>query len=145
VIRLERPHPRFRASYLGAYVQELLEREHTPPPHFVRDLVFWAAVDDEVVGRVSLRLELNEFLSRIGGHIGYIVRPSWRGKGVATEMLRLMLQTPQARAIGRLLLTCDEHNTASKRTILKNGGILESVVDGAPGKPRKNRFWILLE
>jgi predicted acetyltransferase len=97
--------------------------------------------EDEVIGRIAIRHELNEFLSKFAGHIGYIVRPSFRNKGVATEMLRLILETDRAKAIGRLLVTCDEHNIASERTIVKNRGIFESLIENGD-KPRKKRFWI---
>jgi predicted acetyltransferase len=41
-----------------------------------------------------------------------------------------------------VLLTCDEHNVASSRTIENNGGVLEDVRDTALG--RKRRYWIEL-
>src|SRR5688572_26835859 len=51
---------------------------------------FWALDDaGEVVGMLRLRHHLNDALLRAGGHIGYYVRPAARGKGYATEMLRL--------------------------------------------------------
>lgn len=40
-----------------------------------------AEVDGEIVGRVSVRHELNEFLAREGGHIGYAVAPAHRRRG----------------------------------------------------------------
>ena len=126
----------------AGYVDTLRRTEHEPPAHFVRGLTYWGIVDGRMVGRLGLRLELNDFLARVGGHIGYYVHPDCRRRGFATEMLRLALQTPEARAIGRLLLTCDEDNAISERIILGSGGVFESVVDDGPEKPRKKRFWI---
>jgi predicted acetyltransferase len=125
-----------------SYVQRLLAREQSPLAGFVPDTVYWAFRESEMVGRISLRHELNESLLREGGHIGYIVRPSARRQGVATEMLRQILLTESARSIGRLLLTCDEDNLASEKSIRKNGGILENVVDLGGGDRRTKRFWI---
>jgi predicted acetyltransferase len=125
-----------------SYVRRLLAREQSPAKGFVPDTVYWAIRGTEMVGRISLRHELNELLLRDGGHIGYIVRPSARRQGVATEMLRQILLTDRARAIGRLLLTCDEDNLASERSIRKNGGILENVIDLGAGEQRQKRFWI---
>ena len=125
------------------YVRTLLVRKTTPPPGFVRDTVFWGIVENEIVGRIALRHELNEFLTKWGGHIGYIVRPSYRRMGIATEMLRQMLLTQWAQDIGHLLVTCDDGNIASEKTIISNGGVYESTVavEAIHGAPKK-RFWI---
>lgn len=131
------------ANDFAFYVQTLLERETVPPPGFVSDTVLWAVRDNELVGRISLRHELNAFLTKWGGHIGYIVRPSYRRQGIATAMLKHMLQTERAHSIGRLLITCDEGNVASEKTIVNNGGIYESTVQGsAEDALPKKRFWI---
>jgi predicted acetyltransferase len=44
--------------------------------------------------------------------------------------------------IGRILLTCDDDNIGSIRTIEKNGGILENVVSGPDLEKLKCRYWI---
>jgi predicted acetyltransferase len=132
------------AQNFGGYIDTLLKRETVPLQGFVCCSVYWAILNCEMLGRIAIRHELNDFLRTVGGHIGYIVRPSSRGQGVASEMLRQLLQTERARSIDKLLLTCDENNIASERTILKNGGIYESTVDASPNKPRKKRFWITL-
>ena len=54
--------------------------------------------EDGFVGRLSILHELNDALRVEGGHIGYDTVPSFRGRGVATEMLRQAL--PVARALG---------------------------------------------
>lgn len=125
-----------------AYVRTLLDREHLPPPGFVCDSVYWAISDGVMVGRISLRHSLNDFLRVVGGHIGYITHPDFRGKGVATEMLRQILLTDKAKTIGRLLLTCDPDNIASVKTITKNGGTFDSVVSTGANRPSKNHYWI---
>ena len=120
------------------YVSGLHQRQTVPLEGFVEDSTFWFIQNDEMVGRISVRHRLNESLRQVGGNIGYVVRPSMRGKGIATQILASMLNLPEVRQIARLLLTCDIDNVASVRTIEKNGGIFERVVG-----PKKH-FWIEL-
>lgn len=53
-------------------------------PDRVRAAFLAADVDGQLVGRVSIRFELNEWLAREGGHIGYGVLPPLRRRGYAT-------------------------------------------------------------
>lgn len=101
-----------------------------------------ADVGGEIVGRVSIRHELNEFLAREGGHIGYGVLPGRRRRGYATEILRQALIVARATGIGRVLVTCAEDNAGSAAVIERCGGVLESVITTAPGEPRTRRYWI---
>lgn len=59
----------------------------------------------------------------------------------ATEILRQSLIVARAVGIDRVLVTCDEGNVASARTIERCGGVLESVV-AIDGGPAKRRYWI---
>jgi predicted acetyltransferase len=106
------------------FVARLVRAETSATPPRVTTTTYWATISGTVVGRGALRHELTQDLAEFGGHIGYEVRPSWRRKGVATEMLRQILLTEKAREIGRLLLTCAPTNTASNKTIQANGGRL---------------------
>jgi predicted acetyltransferase len=111
------------------------------PGGFVANADLIAEVDGVVVGRSSLRFELNEFLSTLGGHIGYAVRPQFRGRGHAKEILRQSADLLRARGLSPLLVTCDDNNLASARVIEANGGVLESVVPGVADIP-KRRYWL---
>ena len=96
------------------------------------------SVDEEnrPLGFLALRLLLNEKLFVEGGHIGYSIRPSARGKGLAKEQLRQGLQVAKSKNIKRALVTCDRDNAASRGVILANGGVLEDIRGG------KERYWI---
>ena len=95
------------------------------------------------VGAVNIRHYLSEGLLLSGGHIGDGIRPSERGKGLGTRMIALALDKCRELGIERVLMCCDSDNFASARTIEKNGGVLENVIDdgGAPVK----RYWITLK
>ena len=108
------------------------------PPHHVPSTFLFGFDGTRIVGRVSIRHELNDFLLREGGHIGYVVVPEFRRRGYATAMLRRSLEISRHDlGIDRVLLTCDDDNVASIRTIEKNGGVLENIGTG----PRR-RYWI---
>jgi predicted acetyltransferase len=99
-----------------------------------------ADVDGAVVGRSSIRFELNDHLMVEGGHIGYAVRPQYRRRGHATEILRQSLVVARASGVGRALLTCDDDNLGSRKAIEANGGVLENIVEVADVPLR--RYWI---
>jgi predicted acetyltransferase len=130
---------------LTRYLQVLAQhaRGENLPPNHVPSTFLFAFAASRIVGRVSIRHELTEFLRRVGGHIGYTVVPEFRRQGYATEMLRLSVQIAHdTLGIDRVLVTCDDDNDGSIRTIEKNGGVLENVVSGPDlGKP-KRRYWI---
>ncbi len=101
-----------------------------------------ADVDGELVGRTSIRHELNEFLLNYGGHIGYAVVPEQRRKGYATEILRQSLKFVHAMGINRVLVTCNDNNIGSIKTIEACGGQLENVVSLPPRNTARRRYWI---
>jgi predicted acetyltransferase len=109
------------------YLEALAEQERgiNLPPNFVPSTFLFAFVETRIVGRVSIRHSLNAFLQRVGGHIGYVVVPEFRRLGYATTILRLSVQIAREKlGIDRILVTCDDDNIGSIRTIEKNGGIL---------------------
>ena len=97
--------------------------------------------DDKVVGVIDLRHHINHpILGTWGGHCGYSVRPSERGKGYAKEMLRLNMLNARSMGIEKLLITCELKNAASEKTILANGGVYEKTIN-VDGRKLK-RYWI---
>ena len=99
--------------------------------------------DNRVVGVIDLRHHIDHpILGTWGGHIGYSVHPDERRKGYATRMLQLDLENARRLGLQRVMVTCDDGNIASEKTILKNGGVYERdvPVDGRMVK----RFWIEL-
>lgn len=93
----------------------------------VPQTIWWGVVNDQVVGRISFRHKLTKQLREHGGNIGYAVSPKKQGKGYASEMLRQCLKKVSMMGYKKLLLTCDEDNLGSRRTIEKNNGKLERI------------------
>ena len=93
-------------------------------------------VAGQALGFLNLRLRLNDYLLENGGHIGYSIHPSERGKGYAKESLRQGLQVAKEKNIKRALVTCSTENPASRAVILANGGVYEDVRNGT------ERYWI---
>jgi predicted acetyltransferase len=101
-----------------------------------------AFVSGELVGRTSIRHELNDFLLREGGHVGYGVLAPYRRRGYATEILRQSLILCRAVGIDAVLVTCDDDNVGSAAVIERCAGELESTVVPAAGGTPKRRYWI---
>ena len=128
------------------YLEVLAEQErgiNLPSPQHVPSTFLFAFAGTRIVGRTSIRHTLNEFLEREGGNMGYVVVPEFRRQGYATAILRLALQIAREKCgVDRLLVTCDDDNVASIRTIEKNGGILDNVVTGPDLEKPIRRYWI---
>ena len=92
----------------------------------------------------QIRHYFNEFLEKYAGHIGYSVAPSERRKGYATQMLQIGLTKCKEMGIHKVLIACIDTNEASRRTILKNGGVYESTVQEPHKGANLQRYWIEL-
>lgn len=114
------------------------------PPGRVHDTLSWIVDEREperILGSISLRHRLNDFLLQVGGHIGYGVRPSARRQGVATAALGLALDQAKSLVLERVLVTCAKDNVASACTIEHWGGVLEDVRETPDHGPTR-RYWI---
>lgn len=128
---------RDRVDTWDDYLQ-LLDRQHRgadPQADRVPAPLLAVDVDGQLVGRVSIRHELNAHLAREGGHVGYAIRPAHRGRGYATEVLALAVADLQDRGERPALVVCDADNLASRRVIERCGGRLEDVATRRTGEP----------
>lgn len=112
------------------------------PAGRVPHTIFWLVKDDDYLGRVDIRHDLNEYLSTEGGHLGYDIRPSQRGKGYGKLILELGLQKAKELGLPKILITCDIDNLPSKKIIEANGGVLEKIAPVGAGKTDKAFYWI---
>ena len=115
----------------------------TTPAGFVPATQYLALDEQEhLVGMTNLRHHLNDYLLAYGGHIGYIVRPSERKNGYASQMLRLTLEKARERGISKVRICCDHYNIASAKTIQACGGILEDEMFDSSDGTLTQRYWI---
>ena len=122
-----------------AYVARVLSEREEPASGrtgFVPMTTLWWAEDDQMLGRLAIRHRLTPKLEKVGGHIGYDVRPGARRCGHATAMLAAALPLAKALGIEQALVTCDETNAGSRRVIEANGG---RYIDSSGVK---RRYWL---
>ncbi len=126
----------------GRLVARRLEmgEEDAPRPEGRVPCSFFWVVDDEdpdtYLGSLAVRHRLTAWLNDVGGHIGYSVRPTARGRGVATAALRQGLTAAGRLGIDPVLLTCEVDNATSAGVITRNGGVLEDV------RGSTRRYWV---
>ncbi|MEV5528020.1 GNAT family N-acetyltransferase [Streptomyces prunicolor] len=134
-----------RPEVFSAWVEELhqqSDRSVALGEGRVHATHWWIVEDDSYLGAIDLRHYLNAFLLDVGGHIGYSIRPSARRRGLATWALGAVLLKAPAFGLGRVLVTCDDDNVGSARSIERNGGVLEDTRTTDAGI--KRRYWITL-
>ena len=122
------------------------EHKATCPAGWVPDTQYICVrtQDGCIVGMLDIRHKLNEACLNLFGNIGYSVRPSERRKGYASAMLAMAKDICRNMGMEKILVSCHKENTASARTIQKNGGVLENeVVDHRNGEVLQ-RYWIKL-
>jgi predicted acetyltransferase len=88
--------------------------------------------DGRIIGSLQLRHTLTPELELHGGHIGYGVRPSERGKGYGKAQLLLAVDAARELGMPQILIICDKDNAASAKTAAACGGALtgENVYNG---------------
>jgi len=133
-----------RLSSIEDWLEELNKRscEDTVPEGLVPSSTYLGIreKDNYIIGMIDIRHYLNEYLTQVGGNIGYSVRKTERNKGYAKQMLKLALEKCKELKIKKVLITCDEDNIASEKVILSANAKFEDIrnVDGE----NKKRFWI---
>lgn len=131
----------------GVDWSEFIDRQHDlrsadPTAGLVRSAFLVAWLGDQIVGRSSIRFELNEYLSHAGGHIGYAVLPVHRRQGHASEILEQSLVVLRSAGVQDALLTCDVESIASRRVIERQGGEFDGIVHDEREDVDKRRYWI---
>lgn len=138
--------PELEADFEGFVAREVSHaRGENIPENYVPYSTFWLVDGGKFIGQTNVRHQLNDHLMQIGGHIGYDIRPSERGKGYGNEILALALQKAKELGIDRARLTCDIRNIPSRKVIEKNGGVFDSQIFNPEMGQDCMRYWIDLK
>lgn len=132
----------------SSYEEWFQERMRDIEPEYMKakglvpaDLFFYVDTDaNYIIGSIQVRHSLTDYLAQFGGHIGYGIRPSKRGKGYGKRMLAEALKYCDVLGIKKALITCDKDNSSSRKVIRANGGVLEEEV--LEGEKKVQRFWV---
>jgi predicted acetyltransferase len=121
------------ASDPGLFVERMVDREAAGGPIQMPDgsqvprlpgyrLWIW---DGEFCGSIGLRWQpgTSALPEHVSGHIGYAVVPWKQRLGYATKALGLMLAHAREEGLDTVEITADEVNDASRKVIVRNGGV----------------------
>jgi predicted acetyltransferase len=111
-----------------------------PTPDIVPMDSYFIEAEGRMVGELYIRHRLSPQLEKIGGHIGYKVRPSQRNRGIATAALRIALRMLRQDGLEQALVTCNDANAASARVIEACGGVRIENAETEQGTER--RYWV---
>lgn len=100
---------------------------------------------DQIIGRVSIRHELNQYLLERGGHIGYSIAPKFRKMSLGSEMVKKSIDYIRKELkLSKILITCSEQNTPSVRIIESLGAVLENSFQDEEAREVVRRYWLVL-
>lgn len=173
--KLIRPDPAYRDSYLKAldeyhaegrfqfektaelardfekYVADISAENRMPKRPFpnwvepVPETILWLVKDGVYLGTAAIRHRLNWHLEKWGGNLGFIIRPSARGKGFGRKILLRSLPWAQQSGLDRVLITCPPDDESAKHVIEAAGGVLHDELPATSQFPARLRYWIDLE
>lgn len=108
---------------------------------FLPRYLFNIVVNDlsSTVGWLVLRGGLTDRSIQYGGHIGFSVEEKFQGNGYASRSVSLIKKFTKSIGLPQILLTCDEDNIASRKTIENAGGKLHKIINEfhVPDQDRK--------
>jgi predicted acetyltransferase len=110
------------------------------PSNWMPATTYWLIDNDAFVGHVNIRHKLVDWSKKIGGHIGFAIRPTKQRQGYGSNILRLALKKAKILGLKKVLVTCDNDNIGSRKIIERNGGVLKKKIT-LKGK-RVRHYWI---
>lgn len=90
---------------------------------------FWFMKDEKPIGLpiIKTNIEANEEYNKYGGHISYVIAPSYRKKGYGTICCHLAIEKCKEYGLKEVTIHCDDRNIGSSKIIENNYGVLKDV------------------
>lgn len=120
-------HDVSKEDFINKVVPERIDisNEINVPEGRVPDTYYFLWNDNEIVGLFKIRHYLNDFLRQGAGHIGYCIVPEFRGKGYASEGLKLAIDIcKKLIREDEIYLSVHKSNPASLKVQIKCGAYL---------------------
>ncbi len=129
---------------------EFLEHLHlmkTDPPRLLVPATNFFLINEEnneIIGAINVRHFLSAQLVKFGGHIGYSIKKSYRGKGLAKTMLKMAKPFLESHNLKEVLICCDKENIASRKTIESFNAFLENEIEKIEDNKEIiiRRYWV---
>lgn len=87
---------------------------------------WWITERNDVLGGIALRHSSHPLVPR-AGHLGYGIRPSARGRGLAAWAVARTVEQAHILGMERVLAVCEVDNIQSAKTLERQGGELEKT------------------
>lgn len=104
--------------------QDDWSRGENLPQGYVPSVCYWLKSDGTPVGLGKIRMGLTEKSRLEGGNIGYAIDSRWRGNGLGSKLLELLLVKAKELHLQKPLITVKKYNYPSKGVAESNGGNL---------------------
>lgn len=108
----------------------------------VPETVVWLVKDDQYIGTVDIRHRLNWHLGKWGGHVHFNIRPSLRGIGFGSKILKKAIPIINYIGIDKALITVKPHDEAAIKVIEGCRGEFEDETTATDKFPAMRRYWL---
>lgn len=108
----------------------------------VPETIVWLVKDDQYIGTVDIRHRLNWHLEKWGGHVHFNIRPSMRGKGFGTKILKKAIPIINYLGIEKALITIKPEDDAAIRIVESCGAEFEDETTATDKFPAMRRYWL---
>ena len=83
-------------------------------------------VDGVPVGEAGIRMLKNEFYLNNASQIFYVIRESYRGKGLGYVLIVLILNECKRLGFSEIYANCDQENIGSNKLLARHGSVVKT-------------------